>query len=191
MRRGVRVMSGKSPLVFLSLVIMTGIYRAAITAAFPKTPSDFCDAPISEPAEGKSFGGSSGRITGKLEAIQIPIPAAPLRPEKSIAESGQGPIGRPFIEADLISAAIAGRTPQETRENVESFFSKFGLQILKYQDNDACGTVRLDFRKPEGITDTIQLSMAKREALRQIKELEEVKDLYPVNSYYRVIFSMN
>ena len=182
-------MSAKIPIVFFSLVVMTGIYHAATGVRLPKIPSDFCDAPISEQTEGWSFGGSSGRIKGKLEAIQIPIPETPQRPEKPKAESGLGAGSKPFIEAALYRAAIAGGTPQGTRENVESFFEKFGLRILKYQDEDACGEVRLDFRKPNGLADTVRLSAVKRKVLNDIKGLEEVKDVYQDGSCYRVVFA--
>ena len=44
---------------------------------------------------------------------------------------------------------------------MEAFFAGLGLKILIYQDNDAYGTAALVFRKPEGITDTVRLSLAK------------------------------
>ena len=168
---------------------MTWVFRIAMAASTPKIPSDFIDAPISEQGEGWSFGGAGGRFKGKLEAIQIPMPEVPARPERPKAEAGQGPGSKPFIEAELYAAAIKGGTPRETRENVGSFFEKFGLRILTYRDDDACGEVRLDFRKPAGLEDTVRLSAAKRKALGAIKELEEVKDVYPDGAYYRVVFA--
>ena len=182
-------MSGKTPVVILSLAVMAGIFHAATSVNLPVTRSDFCDAPLSEPAEGQSFGGATGRISGKLEAIQIPIPAAPQRPEKPKAGSGQGPLSKPFIEAELYGAAIDGRTPQETRENVGAFFEGFGLRILSYQDNDACGEVRLDFRKPGGLEDVVRLSAAKRKAMNEIKGMAEIKDVYQDGSSYIAVFA--
>ena len=184
-------MSVKGQAAFLSLLTMTGIYYAYPRVSVPKTVSDFVDAPISEQLEGRSFGGASGRITGKLEPIQIPIPPAPPRPERPKTESGLGPACKPFLEVGLNSAAIAGATPQATRENVGAFFEKFGLRILSYRDNDSCGSVLLQVRKPDGLADTVRLSAAKRKALSARKELEEVKDVYPDGAYYRIIFAEN
>lgn len=169
----------KQAAVFLLLVLLTGLYRAATGVRFSDTLSGFSDAPIS--AHLKS------RAAGQLDAIQVPMPETPRRPEETLAGGGADPDGRPFITADLISAAIAGGTPQETRENVELFFGRLGLRIIAYRDNDACGEALLEFSRPAGMEGAVRLASEKREALKAARELGEIAEVS--GSSYRVIFS--
>ncbi|MCX5784180.1 MAG: hypothetical protein NTX59_00670 [Elusimicrobia bacterium] len=167
--------------VLLTAILATAVYFIAGQGNNKNRPDDLRDAVSSD------FN-TAIPVLSKGDA-QIPAPAAPQRLEKSKTESGQEGQSKPFIMAELISARLAGGTPQETRDNVEAFLGKLGLKIIFYQDNDAYNSAQLNFRQSEGTIDAVKLAYAKSQDLRTIKQLAEVKEIYPVTSYYRVIFS--
>ena len=169
--------------VLLSVILAAAVYFIAGPGTAKDKPNDLRDAVASD------FN-TAIPVLSKDDA-QIPIPAAPQRLEKSKTESGQEGVSKPFIMAELISAKLAGGTPQETRSNVEAFFGKLGLKIIFYQDNDAYNSAQLDFRQAAGAIDAVKLAYVKSQNLRTIKQLAEVKEIYPVTSYYRAIFSMD
>ncbi|MFA6434636.1 MAG: hypothetical protein WCW52_08070 [Elusimicrobiales bacterium] len=174
--------------LLLPAILIAAVYAVSGRGNTHSKPNDLRDAAAEETT--RDFDTTIPAILKNGESISIP--AAPEKPGQTEAEKYQEGVSRPFINAELISAAVAGTTPQETRANVEAFFGKLGLKILFYQDNDAHGTVRLDFRKPAGMIDATKLAYVRSRDLREIKRLAEVKEVHTTYSdrpSYSVFFS--
>ena len=181
-------MKTKISILFAALMA-TAVYSVSGQRGASAKMNDFRDAVADEGSQ--DFNTAIPHIDKNYTGI--PVPAVPQRQEQSLDASGQKGVSKPFIKVEMLSSAVAGRTPHETRSNVAAFFGEFGLKIIACQDNDAYSTAQLDFRKPTGMIDAAQLAWAKNQILGEIKGLPEVKELRTVKmadrSYYRAMFS--
>ena len=155
-------------LIAVAVTLGTLIFTRQKTAL----PSDFRDA-IAE--GGGEFSTAIPVITENTS--KPPIPAVPQKSAQLADVFGQDEDSKPFINVELLSARIGGKTARETRINVETFFGKLGFKIIFYQDNDAIRAAELNPRKSTGMVDSVKLAYIKSQNLKKIKELPEVKNV--------------
>ncbi|MBI3564231.1 MAG: hypothetical protein HY079_03435 [Elusimicrobia bacterium] len=116
-----------------------------------------------------------------------PLAAAAAALLAAAAASAQNGVSKPFMSVELRMAPFQGAVPAATRKKVEAFVSGAGYKLLSYQDNEAVGSVELEFPgEPDGLLASIRARIAKSKAMNALRARPGVSEVFEYGNSPRV-----